>query len=290
MQTFLVILIGGVVLLYAGIAAWWWLVPERKRRRQERQRRERYAIPETRERVAIAERAGAKSPSPKGELPDLPPLPPTRAKDDAEIAERLPSYSPTSLLGRLVQTLDGEAILTAPPFTLRDGLMSKKGVKYYRSLVARVPAWIVVCPKVRLDSFIVPINPAGMNALDWATWRRRSRLRGVDFLICDARGFRPLLAIMFHRGTDKANRTTPGGGQDRIIDEVCMAIGLPMLRLTGSFRKDWPLIKPYVEQAILPSVSEEQIDEAHGGGEVQQQKGSGLELLFEDEGPEPSRT
>lgn len=54
-----------------------------------------------------------------------------------------------------------------------------------------------------------------------------------------------------------------GGGKDRIFDEVLNAVGLPLIRGTGRFADDWAMIRPYIENAILPAPSEDELaDEA----------------------------
>ena len=41
-----------------------------------------------------------------------------------------------------------------------------------------------------------------------------------------------------------------------MVDEVLGAIGVPLIRATGSLRDDWPAIRPYVEQAMLPTTED----------------------------------
>jgi hypothetical protein len=129
---------------------------------------------------------------------------------------------------------------------------------------------VVVCPKVRLDSLLMPTRPDGRDAEDWRTWRHRVRMRAIDFVLCDRRTWKPLLAVIIEGapGASTEAGTTGeamkfGGGKDRIIDEVLGSVGLPLVRGTGRFADDWAMIRPYVENAILPAPSEEQVsDEA----------------------------
>jgi hypothetical protein len=77
-------------------------------------------------------------------------------------------------------------------------------------------------------------------------------VRSIDLLLVDHRTWEPLLAIVLERDHAPVAGAI-GGGKDRIIDEVLATIGLPLIRGTGSFKEDWPAIRPYVEQAMLPT-------------------------------------
>lgn len=248
------------VLALAGLIAWVALTPAKRRQREREDRRRRFVVENTDERLALNPEHTPAPSSGSGE---------TSAWLGAAATGEVTRIEP-GVTGRLVETPVGERIMTTPPFGLRESLLGVRGTRYFRSLSRHVPAWVVVCPKVRMDSIVSPKNPVKAmvrDALDWATWRRRVRLRSVDFLLCDSRTFRPLLAIVITRtGTANGVRSmfAVGGGQDRIPDEVFQAVGLPMVRVSGVFRKDWSMIRPYVDQAILPSVSEDAIDAAHG--------------------------
>lgn len=257
-----------LVLLAAliGLVAWIAITPAKKKQRERDDRRRRFVVTESGERVPLAPAGAKPAPSlhsqrPQPEATWLPASTAADALSMSGVAE--------GERGRLVNTPDGERILTRPPFELRAALLSRQGTRYFNALARRVPTWVVVCPRVRLDSIVQARNPTrtpAMDALDWATWRRRVRMRSVDYVLCDRRTFRPLLAMLIERPPISPGKRVAfeiAGGQDRIPDEVFQVAGLPMLRLSGNFREDWPLIRPYVDQAILPSVSESAIDDAH---------------------------
>lgn len=170
--------------------------------------------------------------------------------------------------GQIVRTPDGEAVITTPPFALRTQMLTTRLGRFINRLSGRLPAWMIACPRVRLDSLVTPTPPDGRDPDDWSQWRRRVRLRAVDVVICDRRSWRPILAITlqpvgrFGRGDSSNGRLAAlaiGGGRDRMIDEVLAHVGLPLVVATGHMAEDWKLIAPYVEQAILRGVSEEEI-------------------------------
>ncbi|MBC7772018.1 MAG: DUF2726 domain-containing protein [Pyrinomonadaceae bacterium] len=169
----------------------------------------------------------------------------------------------TGSLGRLVNTPDGETILTNPPFRLRGAVFSKRHGKYTVSMMRRLPPWLVLMPRVRLDTLVTPTSPDGRDPDDWRTWRRRVRMRSVDLILCDRRTWTPILAILFDRPADNVKASVIGGGRDNIVDEVLIAIGLPFVRATGNLKEDWHVIRPYVEQAMLPSVGDLDVDESN---------------------------
>lgn len=273
--------VGAVVFLAsAAVVVWWLTAPARERRKASDARRRRYVVKDNPERLAMAD-AGRTATGTTLALEEIRP---------AERARDLRGASGGEVRGRLVQTLDGERILTTPPFALKESVLGDRGAKYFAALSARVPAWVVVCPKVRLDAIVTPTNPAGLDAAEFAVWRRRARMRSVDYLLCDRRTFKPLLAVVVERA-HKRGHVELGGGQDRIPDEVLRTVGLTLVRVSGDFAKDWGLIKPYVDQAILPSVSEDAIDDAHAMGVGEHDEGAAagelLKLLDEQDPVKP---
>ena len=75
-----------------------------------------------------------------------------------------------------------------------------------------------------------------------------------------------MLAILFERHDGEVRVTEIASGRDRIVDEVLASVGLPFIRATGRFKDDWHVIRPYVEQAMLPSsLAEETEDDSLGG-------------------------
>ncbi len=249
-------------------------------RKRGAERGQPYDLPETDQRVPLADQAGKPAQSTQT-INEINPPPgaalhrPWQAVPSGEPARPADSGSADQtpaehgqVLGRVVSTPDGEAILTTPPFALRESVFSKKNGRYAAALVRRLPPWIVVCPKVRLDTLLTPTSPDGRDAEDWRTWRHRVRVRCVDLLLCDRRTWRPLVAVILHRevATGTLAVKTIGGGQDRMVDEVLATAGLPLVRATGSLGQDWPAIRPYVEEAMLPSPPDAEGGPGNGKG------------------------
>lgn len=232
--------------------------------RAREERRRRFHLQETGERIELAGAPVGAPALPK--IEEVAPIgapAPRRAEAEPAIVETQEPRPSRQPLGRLVMTPDGEAILTTPPFELRESLFTNRSGRYVSALYRRVPPWVVVCPKVRLDALLTPTPPDGRDSEDWRTWRNRVRMRSVDLVLCDRRTWRPLLAVVIDTAHNDAHKL--GGGKDRIIDEVLGAVGLPFVRGTGRFVDDWPMIRPHIEHAILPAPEEgesAQLDEA----------------------------
>jgi hypothetical protein len=242
----------------------------RKDEQRREERRRRFELKETGERIPLVPEKPA---SPPGAAPAITEIPlPPPVKQVAEPAQPRPEIEPGPgaeptapvITGRIVQTPDGEALLTTPPFKLRPSIFSLRSGRYALALLRRLPPWLVVAPRVRLDTVLIPTSPDGRDAADWREWRRRVRVRCIDVLICDRRDWKPILAILFGKGGARRARSV-GGGVDRIVDEVLTEVSLPFLRVSGVFREDWPLIRPYIEQATLASLPHRDEDALHGG-------------------------
>ena len=94
-------------------------------------------------------------------------------------------------------------------------------------------------------------------------------MRSIDILLCDRRDWKPLLAIMLERpahltrrgvavggqfvnaGTGTQLLGGPGGGVDRMVEEVLGHIGLPLIRasVTIDFRSE-ALVNEVLEAGI----------------------------------------
>lgn len=187
---------------------------------------------------------------------------------DLEALTQPPPNTPPPAGARLVRTIDGDATITDPPFELRASMLSLRTGRFINRLTRRLPPWIVACPRVRLDSLVLATNPAGKDLDDWRAWRTRARFRAIDVVLCDRRSWRPILAIVMERRhkpvilathTDGVARSADaaqalgGRGGDRILEEILYQARLPLVFASGDFSSDWPLIAPYVDEAILPT-------------------------------------
>lgn len=143
---------------------------------------------------------------------------------------------------RRVMTPNGPMELTAPPFTLKSSIMTSRERWYARAISVRLPSGFVVCPKVRLESLLNPTPPNDRALDDWREWRKRVRMRSVDFLICRMPDWEPVVAVLI----ESSERSALSVRVDRMIDETLAEVGLPFVRCTGSPRSDWRMIAPYV--------------------------------------------
>lgn len=144
---------------------------------------------------------------------------------------------------RVVVTPDGPMLLTRAPFRLKKSLMSHRERQFARALAVKLPSGYVACPQVRLDGLVLPVNPRGWDARDWATWRRRVRMRALDFVICRLPEWAPVVALEVTATEHDAR----AAARDGIAAEVCAEIGLPVVRCSRTPSEDWKLIEPYVQ-------------------------------------------
>lgn len=160
---------------------------------------------------------------------------------------------------RRVMTPDGPMILTRPPFKLRRSIMSHREREYARSIAVRMPSGFVMCPQVRLDALLTPTAPKDRPIDDWRNWRRRVRLRAVDFVICRMEDWSPVLALE----VEPRERSTAAETRDKMIDETLAEVGLTLIRCSGEPEKDWAMIKPYLTEPVAPDALD---DTAPGPG------------------------
>lgn len=272
MSGWMVLLILGLMVVISVIV----IVISRREEARREQRRQRFELMDTGQRVPFAEERlepPLQAPKPIAEIAgfistEAPAAPPEAVQETRE--ERALDVitqgeeNLTAPTGRFVKSADGEMLLTAPPFRRREAIFSKRHGRYALALTRRLPPWLAVCPKVRLDTLVSPTSPDGRDADDWREWRRRVRVRAIDLVLIDRRTWEPLLAIMLERD-HPATATTVGGGKDRIVDEVLAAVDLPLIRGKGNFKDDWPAIRPYVEQAMLPTTEDGDREPVMGG-------------------------
>jgi len=143
---------------------------------------------------------------------------------------------------RTVQTPDGPMVLTTPPFRLRKSIMNYRERAYARAVSVMLPSGYVMCPQVRLESILTPMHPDGRPVEDFRNWRRRVRMRTVDFVICRLPEWAPVVAVEIEK-----EKSAKAFARDRMIDETLAEAGLPLIRCSGTPQEDWPMIKPYLK-------------------------------------------
>lgn len=147
---------------------------------------------------------------------------------------------------RTVMTPDGPLALTRPPFKLRKSILTLREREYAASIAVRMPGGFVMCPQVRLDALLTPTSPKGRPIDDWRNWRRRVRLRAVDFVICRMGDWSPVVALEIEPRERKATAET----RDRMTDEALHEAGLALIRCSGDPDQDWAMIEPYLTDPV----------------------------------------
>lgn len=111
----------------------------------------------------------------------------------------------------------------APTYALRDDFLSPAETSFFHVLQAAAPADQLVFPKVHLADLIYAPKQDG----HYAAWQRINR-KHVDFVLCDARILRPLLAIELD---DRSHRRPDRLERDAFVDQVFATAGLAVLHL-----------------------------------------------------------
>jgi hypothetical protein len=97
-------------------------------------------------------------------------------------------------------------------------------VAVYKALSRVFDANTNVFTKVWLAELVANPKPEPQHLRHW----RRVQRRRLDFLICSASNFKPILAIKLETESDSKKRRKSGPG---IVEEILEDIGVPLLRL-----------------------------------------------------------
>lgn len=202
------------------------------------------AAPVREEPTAEANPAGRRdrATSPHDPANNEPLRPPSQWSPD-EVEWLMADTMPGNYGARTVMTPDGPMFLTTPPFRLRRSVLTHRERAYARALSVMIPSGYVLCPQVRLEGLVTPTHPDGRAVEDFRNWRRRVRLRAIDFVICRVPDWSPIVALE----VESPEKTVKPFQRDRLIDETLAEVGLPLIRCSGTPREDWALIKPYLK-------------------------------------------
>lgn len=140
----------------------------------------------------------------------------------------------------LVDSGDGEFFA----YRLTQSLLTASEAAFYVALVAAAGRRYVVWPKVRLADLCQGLD----RWADMAAFNRVSS-KHVDFVLCDATTFRPVLAIELddrsHRRADRRNR-------DVLVDQIFRTMGLGVYRQWVRRSYDPAAIARGLEDALTP--------------------------------------
>lgn len=112
------------------------------------------------------------------------------------------------------------------PYRLRDAVLSPAERSFYGVLSQAVGSNVVIFAKMRLADIVqVPAKTE-----QWQAAFNRVSAKHVDFVLCDARSIKPLLAIELD---DASHATAARHKRDVFVEEVVRVAGLPLLRVTA---------------------------------------------------------
>ncbi len=117
---------------------------------------------------------------------------------------------------------DGKA-LEPSPLKRRDYLLTKGEAAFYQQLRLAIPNGTVLIAKVRLLDLLY--FPSGVQ--NRQSWQNRVQSKHIDFVVCDARDLRPLLAVELD---DKSHEREDRKQRDGLVDHVLQSAGLPFHR------------------------------------------------------------
>lgn len=135
------------------------------------------------------------------------------------------------------------------PYRVRDDFLSQAEASLYRVLLSVLSTQATICPKVRLADVFFVSRPDKNRA-----FYNRIIQKHVDFLACDPRSMKPLLAIELD---DATHRRSDRIARDEFVDDVFQAAGLPLLHIRA--QRDYsaeelgaqiaPFIRPIVNRS-----------------------------------------
>ena len=129
-------------------------------------------------------------------------------------------------------------------YRLTQSLLTASEAAFYVALVAAAGRRYVVWPKVRLADLCQGLD----RWADMAAFNRVSS-KHVDFVLCDATTFRPVLAVELddrsHRRADRRNR-------DVLVDQIFRTMGLGVYRQWVRRSYDPAAIARGLEDALTP--------------------------------------
>ncbi len=112
------------------------------------------------------------------------------------------------------------------PFLRRKYFFSAAERSFYEVLRRAAGEQIHVFAKVRLADVVYVARGTG----SWQTHFNRIQSKHIDFLLCDRQRMAPLVAIELDDSSHDANARA---SRDQIVDAVCKAARLPIIRITA---------------------------------------------------------
>ena len=130
-------------------------------------------------------------------------------------------------LGLLSKGGRGTSNESAKGYRLKEHLLSRGELAFYRALVMAVGDRYIVMVKVRLAD-LVEVDGAGAGTM---AARNQVIAKHVDFVLCDVEAVGPVLAIELD---DATHGTARGQRADTAKDRALASAGLPLLRVRAT--------------------------------------------------------
>ena len=109
------------------------------------------------------------------------------------------------------------------PYRLRDDFLSNGEASFYHVLKTMVGDQLIVCPQVSLAAlFFVPRGEA------YQTYLNKIDRKRVDFLLCDSKTLKPVLAIELD---DSSHEHPNRQERDAFVEQVFQTAQLPLVRV-----------------------------------------------------------
>ncbi len=126
-------------------------------------------------------------------------------------------------------------------YALRDDFLSHAEVSFFQVLRAAVAADSLIFPKVRLADLVFPPRQEGQ----FGAWQRINR-KHVDFVLCDPRTLRPLVALELD---DRSHRRPDRLERDAFVDRVFADAGLPLVHVPARRSYDTRMVTALIAAA-----------------------------------------
>jgi len=111
-----------------------------------------------------------------------------------------------------------DRVIEGPAFALVEHFLSPAELSFYLVLMQVVGGKYQICPKVRLIDLFKGADQAARNSINKSH---------VDFVVCDPKTMKPLLAIELDDASHNRDRRK---ARDSFVDEVFMCAGLRLVR------------------------------------------------------------
>jgi hypothetical protein len=135
------------------------------------------------------------------------------------------------------------------PFYLKKAMMNDSEQAFYINLVNQLGSNYMILSKVRVEDF-VGVKHNGLSNGERFGFRNRIKSRHVDFLICDLKTTRPLLAIELDGSSHYNSRRID---RDEKMDKIYRDIDLKLIHIKvgSSFKEEVADIKNFLNNGSI---------------------------------------